>query len=113
MGTPNGSEGSDHGWGGNYFLQGGRIKGGKILGRYPDNLDGELNVDPPTGRGRFIPTTCWEAIWNGISEWMGVENKAALDRILPNRHNCGGRELFTQKELFSNVARKSEMLNVG
>jgi len=64
------------------------VKGGRIMGEYPD-LEGPLNVDGGQGRGRFILTLPWEAIWNGVSQWMGVEDDELLDQILPNRNNCG------------------------
>ena len=32
------SQGTDHGWGGNYWMLGGGVKGGKILGKYPPRL---------------------------------------------------------------------------
>ena len=53
--------GTDHGWGGNHVVLGGAVKGGKILGKYPDDLSdaGPLS----TGRGRIIPTAPWEAVW--------------------------------------------------
>ena len=35
---PNASGGTDHGWGGNYFLFGGEVKGGKVLGHHPGKL---------------------------------------------------------------------------
>ena len=54
--------GTDHAWGGNYFVLGGAVRGGRIVGKYPGDLtdDGPLNL----GRGRLIPTTsckfvCW------------------------------------------------------
>jgi len=96
--TPNTGDGTDHAWGGHYFMQGGDVKGGRIMGEYPD-LEGPLNVDGGRGRGRFIPSISWEAIWNGVSQWMGVEDDALLDQILPNRNNCGSA-LFTKEDLF-------------
>ncbi|KAL7539351.1 hypothetical protein ACHAXR_009213, partial [Thalassiosira sp. AJA248-18] len=46
--------GTDHAWGGNYFILGGNVKGGLIHGQYPADLtdQGSLNI----GRGRLIPT---------------------------------------------------------
>ena len=55
---PNG-QGTDHGWGGNYFVLGGGVRGGEMLGRYPDQLL-EFESDANVGRGRMIPTTPWE-----------------------------------------------------
>jgi len=99
--TPNSSDGTDHAWGGHYFMTGGKVKGTRILGRYPDDLDGPLNVDGANdGRGRYIPTMAYEAIWNGVSQWMGVDDEAALDRIMPNRQTCGSSYMFNKEDLF-------------
>jgi Protein of unknown function (DUF1501) len=56
--TENTSGGTDHGWGGHYWLAGGSVNGRRIMGEYPSTLfpDGELSYD----RGRFIPTTPWD-----------------------------------------------------
>ena len=37
---------------------GGDVKGGKILGKYPDDLLDTLNI----GRSRIIPTTSWDSV---------------------------------------------------
>jgi len=81
--TPNSNDGTDHGWGGHYMILGGDVKGGQILGEYPSDLtpDGPLVDD----HGRFLPTTSWDSIWNGIVEWTGVIDEADLDYCLPNR----------------------------
>ena len=94
--TSNG-QGTDHAWGGNYFVLGGGVKGSKFLGRYPEKLgsDSSLNI----GRGRILPTTSWEALWNGLGEWFGVvPNK--MDDILPNKKNFPQDHLFTKDQLF-------------
>jgi len=81
--TPNNNDGTDHGWGGHYMIMGGDVKGGQILGEYPTDLTaaGPL-VD---NFGRFLPTTSWDSIWNGILEWTGVTEQTDLDYCLPNR----------------------------
>jgi uncharacterized protein (DUF1501 family) len=95
--TANSGDGSDHGWGGNYFMMGGAVKGGQIHGQYPPDITeaGPLNY----GRGRLAPTMSWESIMNGVVEWMGVEDDAGLDYCLPNRRRTGAK-LFTQSDLF-------------
>lgn len=66
------SSNSDHGWGGNYFVASGSMKGGKILGEYPHDLT-------PSGSqiisdvGILIPSTPWESVWNGVAEWFGID----------------------------------------
>jgi uncharacterized protein (DUF1501 family) len=109
--TPNSGGGSDHAWGGNYAIIGGDVKGGRVLGQYPTDLTekGPLNV----GRGRFIPTTSWDAVWNGIAQWMGVATETELDYCLPNRKATSGvsgfSNLFSRSDLFQSVARKRHL----
>ena len=93
--TSNGA-GTDHGWGGNYFMVGGSVKGRTIIGEYPDDLTsgGPQNI----GRGRLIPTTSWDAVWNGVATWFGVEQDR-LSSVLPNRERFGS-QLFNQNTLF-------------
>jgi hypothetical protein len=60
----------------------GNVKGGKIMDENPYDItpNSPLNI----ARGRIIPTTSWDAVWNGVIEWMGVEDPANLDVCLPN-----------------------------
>lgn len=99
--TSNG-KGTDHGWGGNTFVMGGQVKGGVIHGKYPSTLgtDHELNA----GRGRIIPTTSWESVWNAVGEWFGLE-EASRHAVLPNLKNfqgCTGAGcgVLTAQEMF-------------
>eukprot|EP00934_Nitzschia_sp_Nitz4_P009264 Nitzschia sp. Nitz4//scaffold316_size20630//7257//13186//NITZ4_008656-RA/size20630-snap-gene-0.2-mRNA-1//1//CDS//3329547514//9254//frame0 len=87
--TPNGGKGSDHAWAGNYFMMGGSIKGGRIVGKYPSDLSetSPLRLEEDISRGRMIPTTSWDAVWNGVLQWVGVTSDEDLDYCLPNRHN--------------------------
>jgi len=91
---PNSGEGTDHAWAGNYFMFGGSVKS-QILGTYPSDFSdqGELSI----GRGRLIPTTAYEEIWNGIAQWMGVDDEAGLNKILPGRNNFN---LFSESDIF-------------
>jgi len=95
--TSNG-RGTDHAWGGNMFMMGGKVKGKKIHGEFPDDLTdkGSRNI----GRGRLIPTRGWESVWNGIAEWMGVDGNK-MDTVLPNRKNYPTDQLFTATDLFN------------
>lgn len=86
-------------WGGNHFIIGGSVAGGKILGTYPDDFSdtGPLNI----GRGRLIPTMPWEGLWLGVAEWFGVEPEQ-IETVLPN---LGA---FTQ-----NIYGKSDLYTVA
>jgi len=72
--------GSDHGWGGNTFVMGGAVKGGQVLGTYPDLFQGNpLDID----RGILIPTTSVDQLAAELALWMGVA-KSDLPLIVPN-----------------------------
>ena len=78
-------------------MMGGGVKGGQIVGSYPDNLtdNGELSV----GRGRMIPTTSWDAVFLPIAEWAGVD-AADLDGICPNRDSFPASHFTHAANLF-------------
>lgn len=100
--TANSGEGSDHAWGGNYFVMGGAVKGGRIHGEYPPDITqgGPYNI----GRGRLIPTLSWESMLNSVVEWMGAETTEELDYCLPNRDQTGTK-LFSKDEVFESSSR--------
>jgi len=105
--------GSDHGWGGHAYVMGGAVQGGKILGQYPHDYDHQIS--PPNRRGRIIPTTSWEAVWNAISQWAGVEDSVMplvlpgisnfdCDRVGPDgRSNTPGCGLLSREVMFRAV----------
>ena len=95
--TGNSGGGTDHGWGGNYWLAGGGVKGQQIVGKYPPtfSLDYEFNID----RGRIIPTTSWDSIFHSLAAWMGLEDESDLRAVLPNRDQFP--DVFPASTLFS------------
>ena len=93
------AQGTDHAWGGNYFMLGGEVKGGQVLGHYPDRLGyygSELNL----GRGIYVPTTPWESLWNAVCPWWGIDDPGQISDILPNKVNFPSSDLFTRADLF-------------
>ena len=91
------SQGTDHAWGGNYFLLGGKVRGGRILGSYPDSFGTGTPLD--LGRGRLIATTPWEAVWNGLLEWMDIP-ASDVPYVLPKASNFPPGSLYTEEDLF-------------
>lgn len=77
--SPNGS-GTDHAWGGNQFVVGGAVNGGKVYGDYPDLA---LGASLDTGRGRLIPSTSVDEYFAELALWMGV-SQSNLPLVLPN-----------------------------
>ncbi len=94
--TSNG-KGTDHAWGGNHFVAGGSIKGGQILGHYPEILsdDGPQILT----RGRVIPTMPFEGMWKGIAEWFGVPADQ-MEKVLPNVNNFPADVMYSKEQMF-------------
>lgn len=97
--------GTDHAWGANHWVAGGDVKGGQIHGQFPDDLtdNGILNI----GRGRLIPTTPWEGLWNSLSEWMGVTGEN-ISSVLPLIGNFPSN-IFTASDMFDSGPTSSSL----
>jgi len=93
--------GTDHAWGGNYFMLGGSVKGKQIHGEFPYDLDPTTSqLEVGRGRGVLIPSTPWEGMWYGIAQWFGVDEDRMLE-VVPNAANfVEGSTLFTKEQLF-------------
>eukprot|EP00936_MAST-01D_sp_MAST-1D-sp1_P003047 g3047.t1 len=91
--------GTDHGWGGNYFVTGGAVRGGQILGKYPSNLDPAISEEILGRNARMVPTTSWEDVWYGLGQWMGVEEDQ-MDEYLPNLKNMHTSTRIPQTKMF-------------
>ncbi len=97
----NTGNGSDHAWGGNYFIASGDLKGGQVFGEYPDDLtpSGSQIIESV---GIVVPSTPWEALWNGVAQWLGVLNDNDLKTVLPNREPFENA-LWSGVDLFHNA----------
>ena len=74
---------SDHAWGGNYW-----VAGGKVLGKFiSDYTEGNTHIFNP---GIVIPTTSWDQVWEPKAKWYGITKESDLDYILPSRKNFAG-----------------------
>ena len=59
------------------------MRGGVVHGKYPElRIDGPESVGPTGG---MVPTTPWEAIWEPLAVWLGVE-ASQLGDVMPNLH---------------------------
>ncbi len=76
--------GTDHAWGANAMVFGGKVDGGKIFGTYPDlTLDGPNDV----GRGgRMLPSTAVDLYFAEMLRWFGVTS-GNMSYVLPNIAN--------------------------
>jgi len=69
--------------------------GKRILGEHPDTYAVSELVTP---RGVFTPTTPFDAMWYGVSQWMGITNEQ-IDYVLPNAKSFGCR-LYSDSDLY-------------
>ena len=122
------------------MMLGGSVKGGKIFGKYPDDLSSNNKLDLGenfssirqhesvsiirrlvlingfimswyccnAGRGRLVPTMPFEAPWNAVSQWLGVEDQSDLDKVLPNRNSFPDMLLDLDGTFTSRQGRNSE-----
>jgi uncharacterized protein (DUF1501 family) len=76
--------GTDHAWGGNAFVMGGPVDGGKIFGTFPDlTLDGPDDVGYG---GRLLPSTAADLYFAEMLRWFGVP-ATQMAGVLPNIGN--------------------------
>lgn len=89
--------GSDHGWGGPYFVIGGSVAGGNFYGRPTSN--GSIvpplimgDGDDVDTRGRFIPSVSVEQYAATLARWYGLA-EADIPLVFPNIVNFSGSNL--------------------
>ena len=87
--TGDNGDGTDHAWGGSYFVLGADVKGG-IYGIAPDlTLDSD---DDYTKKGRLIPTTSNTQYFSTVAKWFGLDD-SSLNAIFPELKNFSLKDL--------------------
>ena len=81
--TSNGN-GSDHAWGGNHFVLGGAVRGGRVYGNAADGIYPDLRnlAQFDTGQGRLVPGVSVDEYARDLLTWFGV-SAGDLDYVLP------------------------------
>jgi uncharacterized protein (DUF1501 family) len=79
--------GTDHGWGSHQFVVGGAVRGGRLIGRFP-----ELALGGPddAGNGVWIPTLATDQMAADIARWFGGDPEL-LDEVFPSLRNFDRR----------------------
>merc|ERR1711957_970385 len=90
-------EGTDHGWGGNSFVLGGEVDGGRIINEYLPSFAEGSRWDGD--RGRIIPQYPWESVLAPVAEWMGVPSDR-LSEIFVNYPNFEPEVLNVKADIF-------------
>ena len=70
--------------------------GKRIIGTHPDTYYPSPMI---TDRGVWVPSRSNEAMWYGLSQWMGATSQSALTYILPNLASFGC-SLYSESDLF-------------
>lgn len=91
------SVGTDHGWGGPYFVIGDSVLGGNFYGRPTSNGTFVPTLVTNTGddadiRGRFIPSVSVEQYAATLARWYGLA-EADMSLVFPNINNFSGSNL--------------------
>jgi uncharacterized protein (DUF1501 family) len=91
------SVGTDHGWGGPYFVIGDSVLGGNFYGRPTSNGTFFPTLVTNTGddadiRGRFIPTVSVEQYAATLARWYGLA-ESDMPLVFPNINNFSGSNL--------------------
>ena len=79
---------------------GGSVKGGRVLGEYPQEFVEGDEAQIALSRGRMIPRYPWEAMLKGAGEWFGVPQED-MDTVLPMKKNFPNELLYGKDDLFA------------
>ncbi len=89
---PASGAGSDHAWGNHWFVVGGAVAGGQVLGQFPSLvLGGPEDGDPGRG-GRHVPSTSTDQVGATLMQWLGLP-AAQFVNVFPSLSN------FAQKTI--------------
>ncbi|NBS45739.1 MAG: DUF1501 domain-containing protein [Betaproteobacteria bacterium] len=84
--------GSDHAWGNHWFVAGGAVAGGQVVGQLPSLKLGGTDDFDRAGEGRFVPTLSSDQVGATIMQWMGLPS-ASLLGAFPHLANFSRRNL--------------------
>jgi cullin-associated NEDD8-dissociated protein 1 len=92
--TSNGA-GTDHGWGGNHLIIGGKLNGGQVFNEFLSSYRPGSDYD--AGRGRVIPKYPWESFVVPVAEWLGITKPA---KVFPNLEKFNSTFIIKKEDLF-------------
>lgn len=76
--------GSDHAWGNHWWVMGGPVKGGQMLGaQFPSLMLRGADDGDPGGRGYWVPQIASDQVAAELLTWLGLSSSQLL-QVLPN-----------------------------
>jgi uncharacterized protein (DUF1501 family) len=76
---PSNGAGTDHGWGAHHLVVGGAVKGGRLVGSFPELVVGGPN---DVGQGVWIPGVATDQMGGELARWFGADS-AVMDAAFP------------------------------
>jgi uncharacterized protein (DUF1501 family) len=77
---PNTNGGTDHAWGSHQLVMGGAVRGGQIIGSFPEFA---LNGPNDAGNGHWIPQFAVDQYGATLAKWFGAMPQQ-LTNVFPN-----------------------------
>lgn len=75
---PGSGGGSEHGWGNHWWVMGGPVAGGTVVGTFPSLVLGGPD-DGDLGNGRLVPSISSDQVGATLMQWMGLDPGAFVD----------------------------------
>ncbi|MFN0185951.1 MAG: DUF1501 domain-containing protein [Aquabacterium sp.] len=76
-------QGTDHGWGAHQWVVGGAVRGGRVVGRFPELRVGGAD---DVGSGVWVPSVALDQLGGELGRWFGAD-AGQLDDVFPRlRH---------------------------
>ena len=89
---PASGAGTDHAWGNHWFVMGGAVAGGQVLGKFPSLVLGGAEDGDPGRGGRHVPSTSTDQVGASLMQWMGLP-ESQFSSVFPSLAN------FSQKTI--------------
>ncbi|MFZ6818540.1 DUF1501 domain-containing protein [Undibacterium sp. Ji22W] len=89
---PASGAGSDHAWGNNWFVLGGAVAGGQVIGQLPSYILGGVDDADPGRGGRMVPSTSTDQVGATVMQWLGLPTNQ-LNTVFPNLVNFPKKNL--------------------
>ena len=93
---PASGAGSDHAWGNHWFVLGGAVAGGQVVGQFPSLVLGGRDDGDINRGGRMVPTTSTEQVGATLMQWMGLPASAQAS-VFPTLANFPVKTLNLMK----------------